>query len=124
MVLKIILNIAGTIFVGLGVLGIILPLLPATPFFLLASACYVRGSDRLHAWLMNNRYLGQYIKNFQEKRGMPVSAKVISLALLWASLVISIYRVDLPWLKVTLAVTGVGVTVLILKIKTLRENER
>ncbi len=123
MALKIILNIAGTIFVGLGVLGIILPLVPATPFFLLASACYVRGSDRLHGWLMNNRYLGQYIKNFQEKRGMPVSAKVISLALLWASLAVSIYRVDPPWLKVTLAVVGVGVTGLILKIKTLRENE-
>ncbi|HKY05062.1 MAG TPA: YbaN family protein, partial [Blastocatellia bacterium] len=72
--------------------------------------------------LMNNRYLGQYIRNFQEKRGMPVSAKVISLVLLWASLAVSIYRVDAPWLKATLAVTGVGVTALILKIKTLRER--
>lgn len=120
---KVMLNIAGTIFVALGVLGAFLPLLPATPFLLLASACYVRGSDRLYGWLMNNRLLGPYIKNFREKRGMPVRAKIVTIAILWASLLFSIYRVEPLILDTTLVVVGIGVTTLILCIKTLKENQ-
>ena len=119
---KVLLNIAGTIFVALGILGAFLPLLPATPFLLLASACYVRGSDRLYRWLMGNRYLGTYIKNFQEKRGMPVRAKIVSIAILWASLAFSIYRVEPVILDTTLIVVGIGVTTLIICIKTLKET--
>ena len=94
-------------------------MLPATPFLLLASACYVRGSDRLHSWLMGNKYLGPYIVNIRDKRGMPVRAKVITLIVLWASLVISAFRVHSPVLKPVLFVVGIGVTTLILKLKTL-----
>jgi uncharacterized membrane protein YbaN (DUF454 family) len=119
---KIFWNIAGTVFVGLGVLGAILPLLPATPFLLLAAACYVRGSERLYNWLMNNRYLGTYIRNFREGRGMPVRAKVIAITLLWLSLLYSAYRVDIALLRPVLIATGIGVTILILSIKTLREE--
>ncbi|HYP29687.1 MAG TPA: YbaN family protein [Blastocatellia bacterium] len=119
---KALLNIAGTVFVALGILGAFLPLLPATPFLLLASACYIRGSDRLYRWLMGNRYLGPYIRNFQEKRGMPMKAKIISIAILWASLAFSIYRVEPVILDTTLIVVGVGVTTLILCIKTLKET--
>jgi uncharacterized protein len=119
---KALLNIAGTIFVALGILGAFLPLLPATPFLLLASACYIRGSDRLYRWLMGNRYLGPYIRNFQEKRGMPMKAKIVSIAILWASLAFSIYRVEPVILDTTLVVVGIGVTTLILCIKTLKET--
>lgn len=119
---KALLNIAGTVFVALGVLGAFLPLLPATPFLLLASACYIRGSDRLYRWLMGNRYLGPYIRNFQEKRGMPMKAKIVSIAILWASLAFSIYRVEPVILDTTLIAVGVGVTTLILCIKTLKET--
>jgi len=119
---KVLLNIAGTVFVALGILGAFLPLLPATPFLLLASACYVRGSDRLYRRLMGNRYLGSYIRNFQERKGMPVRAKIITIAILWASLSFSIYRVEPVILDTTLVVVGIGVTTLILCIKTLKET--
>jgi uncharacterized membrane protein YbaN (DUF454 family) len=119
---KVLLNIAGTVFVALGILGAFLPLLPATPFLLLASACYLRGSDRLYRRLMGSRYLGSYIRNFQEKKGMPVRAKVITIAILWASLAFSIYRVEPAILDTTLIVVGIGVTTLILCIKTLKET--
>ena len=119
---KALLNIAGTVFVALGILGAFLPLLPATPFLLLASACYIRGSDRLYRWLMGNRYLGPYIRNFQEKRGMPMKAKVVSIVILWVSLAFSIYRVEPVILDTTLIAVGVGVTTLILCIKTLKET--
>lgn len=123
LLVKVMLNVAGTIFLALGVLGAFLPLLPATPFLLLASACYVRGSERLYAWLMRNRYLGPYIINFREKRGMPVKAKALSIILLWASLLFSIYRIGSFIIGTTLVVVGLGVTTLILRFKTLKENQ-
>ena len=119
---KVVLNILGTVFLFIGVLGVILPLLPATPFLLLASACYVRGSETLHNWLMNHRYLGPYITNIRDKRGMPRRAKIVTITILWASLLYSIYRVDPFWLDCTLIIVGIGVTTLILKLRTLEES--
>jgi uncharacterized membrane protein YbaN (DUF454 family) len=121
-VTKVLLNILGSFFLVVGILGIILPLLPATPFLLLASACYVRGSDRLHNWLMGNKYLGPYIVNIRDKRGMPVRAKVITLIVLWVSLLVSALRVHAVVLKPLLFVVGVGVTILILRFKTLESE--
>jgi uncharacterized protein len=119
---KIVLNILGTVFLGFAVLGIILPLLPATPFLLLAAACYVRGSKTLYDWLMSNKYLGPYITNIRDKRGMPLRAKVITIVILWASLLFSIYRVDSLLLDSTLLIVGLGVTTLILKLKTAEQS--
>jgi uncharacterized membrane protein YbaN (DUF454 family) len=119
---KLLLNIFGTVFLLFGIAGIFLPLLPATPFLLLASACYVRGSETLHNRLMNNKYLGPYITNIKEKRGMPVRAKAITITVLWASLLFSIYRVDSLLLDSTLVVVGIGVTTLVLKLRTLEQS--
>ncbi|HLA12055.1 MAG TPA: YbaN family protein [Pyrinomonadaceae bacterium] len=119
---RVILNVLGTFFLLLGVLGLALPLLPATPFLLLASACYVRGSKTLHQWLMNNRYLGTYIKNIRDKRGMPMRAKVITIVVLWASLLLSIYRLESLLLDITLVLVGVGVTTLIFKLETVQQH--
>lgn len=119
---KVVFNILGTVFLLVGVLGAVLPLLPATPFLLLASACYVRGSTTLHNWLMSHRYLGPYITNIRDKRGMPIKAKTITIAVLWVSLLFSMYRVDSLLLDSTLLIVGIGVTTLILKLKTLPRN--
>ena len=121
---KIALNVAGTICVGLGILGAILPLLPATPFLLLASACYVRGSERLHRWLLGNRHLGPYIVNIKERRGLPRRAKLYTLALLWASLLFSAYRLGGWGWGALLVGVGVGVSALILSLKTLEGEGR
>lgn len=119
---KVLLNILGSFFLLVGVLGVILPLLPATPFLLLASACYVRGSERLHNRLMGNKYLGPYIMNIRDRRGMPVRAKIITLIVLWLSLLVSAFRVGPVVLKPILFVVGAGVTILILKFKTLESE--
>ena len=119
---KVILNIFGTVFLIFGIVGLFLPLLPTTPFLLLASACYVRGSKRLHNWLMTNKYLGPYITNIKEKRGMPLKAKVVTITVLWASLLFSIHRLDSLLLDSTLIIVGIGVTTLILKLRTLEHN--
>lgn len=119
---KVFLNILGTMFLLVGVLGVVLPLLPATPFLLLASACYVRGSETLHGWLMSNKYLGPYITNIKDKRGMPIKAKIVTITVLWVSLLLSIYRVDSLLLDSTLIIVGIGVTTLILRLKTVGQN--
>jgi len=75
--------VAGTICVGLGAVGIVVPVLPTTPFLLLAAACFVRGSPRLHRWLLSHRRLGPYVSGFVEGGGMPMRAKRVSIATLW-----------------------------------------
>jgi hypothetical protein len=105
------------------VLGVFLPLLPTTPFLLLASACYVRSSERLHGWLMGNRLLGGYIRNFKERRGIPLRARVTTVVLLWLPLAYSIYRLDLLWLELLLLLMGVTWSVLILRMKPARGGE-
>ena len=115
--------VAGSLCLGLAVLGLFLPLLPTTPFLLLASACYVRSSERLHGWLMGNRLLGGYIRNFKERRGIPLRAKVTTVALIWLPLLYSVYRLDLPWLEALLVLMGLGWSVVIFRMKTLKDGE-
>ena len=114
---------AGSLCVGLAVLGVFLPLLPTTPFLLLASACYVRSSERLHGWLMGNRMLGPYIRNFRERRGIPLRGRVTMVVLLWLPLAYSIYRLDLLWLELLLLLMGITWSVLILRMKGVRGSE-
>ena len=71
----------GTVFVGLGMLGALLPLLPTTPFLLLAAACYARGSERFYRWLLNNRLFGPSIRAWRRDRSMPVKAKRTAIIL-------------------------------------------
>ncbi|HEX8119145.1 MAG TPA: YbaN family protein [Pyrinomonadaceae bacterium] len=120
---KALLVAAGSVSLALAVLGVFLPLLPTTPFLLLASACYVRSSERLHGWLMGNRLLGGYIRNFKERRGVPLRAKIITVVLLWLPLLYSVYRLDLLWLEVLLVLMGLTWTVLIFRMKSFREGE-
>ena len=106
-------------FTALGVVGAFLPLLPTTPFLLLASACYLRGSKRMHRRLLNNRVFGEYLRNFEAGRGIPLKAKITALILMWASLSFSIYKVQIAPLQFMLAMIGIGVTIFLLKMKTL-----
>ena len=119
---KIALNVVGSISVLLAIAGVFLPLLPTTPFLLLASACYLRGSKRLHGWLMRNRLLGPYIAGIQQGRGIPLRAKIITMALLWGSILFSVYRVDVIAVQSILVIIGVAISTLILRIKTFKEQ--
>ena len=84
--MKTICIILGTLSLGLGILGIFLPLLPTTPFLLLTAALYFKGSPRLYQWLLNHKYFGTYIRNFREYKALPVRAKFISLLLMWGTM--------------------------------------
>ena len=121
--MKIILNLIGCIAVVLAVVGIFLPLLPTTPFLLLASACFVRGSERMHRWLRTHPVFGEYLCNFEDKRALPLRAKIVALIMLWASMTYSVYILRPVPLKIMLVAIAVGVTVLILRLKTLEVAE-
>lgn len=110
---------AGMLCVGLGTVGIVVPLLPTTPFLLLAAACFVRSSDRLYNWLTSHRVFGSYIRNYREHRGMTTRARMLTLAVLWAGVsyaAIGVAR-SLP-LRLVLLVIAVSVTVYLMRLRT------
>ncbi len=76
------LKIMGTLSLIIGGVGIILPLLPTTPFLLLAAVCYARSSERWYRWLLTNRWFGEYIRNWHEGRGIPMKTKALSILFL------------------------------------------
>ncbi len=118
---KVALIFFGTIFVGLGVLGMFLPLMPTTVFLLLAAYCYSRSSERFHQRLLNNRWLGKYIKNYQSGQGISFSQKVTTIAVLWASIGFSVWFVAGSfWPTLLLATVAIGVTIHLLWIRTYR----
>lgn len=117
--MKILLTVIGCISVVLAILGVFLPLLPTTPFLLLASACFVRSSDRMHRWLRQHPVFGDYLRNFEDKRALPLRAKVVSLVLLWSSMTYSIYIVKPLLFRGMLLVIAIVVTIMILRMKTL-----
>lgn len=104
--------------VTLGVIGIFLPVLPTTPFLLLAAACFARSSPRFYDWLVHHKRFGPLIRDYLEGRGMPVKAKVYAIATMWLSIGVSCYLIPLPWVRVFMLVSAVLVTGYILKQKT------
>ena len=116
--------IAGTIAFVLGVVGIILPVLPTTPFLLLAAICYMRGSQRLYNALLCNRFVGNYVRNYLEGRRMSLMNKIWTISLLWIAILCTVFLVtESLFIRIILAVVLVGVTVHILLIRTL-ENKK
>lgn len=113
--------VAGTISLGLGVLGIPLPLLPTTPFLLLSAWLYARSSERFYLWLINHRYFGPTIRNYREKGGVRAGVKAGAIALLWVTISISaIWAVQLWWVRGVLLVIAIGVTWHIASLRTLK----
>ncbi len=113
--------VLGSIFIGVGVLGIFLPLLPHTIFFLLAAACYSRGSERAHTWLISNRLFGRYLRNYSEHRGATPGTKLVTIVMLWVGLAISAWLIAPAalWVYAILVAVGLGVTAYVLRLRTL-----
>jgi len=117
--MRALLVVCGTLSVALGVLGIFLPLLPTTVFLLLAAACYARSSERFYLKLINNRWLGGYIRNQRDGRGMRRRDKIFTLALLWIGMSATmIWTAQAWWLRLLLAAIAIGVTLHLVKLPT------
>jgi hypothetical protein len=117
--------VGGTLFVALGVIGILVPVLPTTPFLLLAAVCYAKSSQRFYDWLMTNRVFGSYIRNYREGRGISIAHKIVSISLLWLTIGYSAgFAVSQWWLKLILLGIAAGVTLHLVRVKTFRPDEQ
>ena len=102
----------GTLFLGVGIVGIFVPILPTTPFLLLATSFYARGSDRFHRWLLNNRILGSYIRHYIDGKGMPLKVKLFTITLLWIAISATVaFAIDDLVVRVVLVLVAIGVSV-------------
>lgn len=113
---------AGTILVGIGILGMFLPLLPTTIFFILAAWCFARSSEKFHFWIHNNRYFGRYLSNYMQNKGMTLRAKIYSISFLWAGILISVlFATDVLYIRILLLLIAAGVTWHLISIKTAKD---
>lgn len=119
-VLRYCLIIIGWASVILGVVGIFLPLLPTTPFLLLAVSCFAKSSERFHSWLLNQPQLGPYLHLYLDGKGIPVKAKAYILIMLWFTMSTSaLFFVNPIALKLTLLGIACAVSIYIIRMPTL-----
>jgi uncharacterized protein len=113
----------GTLCVVLGVIGIFLPLVPTTPFILLAAACYMRSSEKHHQRLLQHRWVGRYLRDYHEKKGIPLHAKIISIMFMCFTTSISmLFFVKIFWGRIILLLVALGVIGFLLLQKTLKPD--
>ncbi|KPX52117.1 YbaN family protein [Pseudomonas amygdali] len=101
-----------------GVIGIFLPVLPTTPFLLLAAACFARSSPRFYHWLVDHPRLGPWIQDYLEGNGIPLKGKVYAIGLIWLSISLSCYLIAQPWARAFMLTSAVLVTIYIIRQKT------
>jgi uncharacterized membrane protein YbaN (DUF454 family) len=116
--------LCGTAAVGLGVLGIFLPLLPTTPFLLLAAACYGASSETAYRRLLGTPLLGRYISDYRAGKGVPLRAKILALTMLWISLGYAVASTAAPaYAKLALLLVGAGVSWYLLRLPTVADAQ-
>lgn len=119
--MKYILAFLGTLSLILGITGIFLPLLPTTPFLLLSAALYFRSSRRLYDWLLSHPHLGKYIRNFRENKAIPLHVKIVSVSLVWGTLLYCAVAVATQaWQSLLFVLLATGISAHILRYKTLK----
>ena len=113
----------GSVSLALGIMGVFLPVLPTTPFLLLSAALYMRSSQRLYDWLMSHKHLGAYIRNFREHKALPMRVKVVSVTMVWATLLYcAIFVAKEWWMSLLFIAIALGVTIHILSYRTLKKR--
>ena len=120
----VILTIIGWLAVALGTLGVFLPLLPTTPFILLAAWCFARSSPRFHQWLLYRSWFGGYLRHWQQYRAMPRGAKPRAIAMIVATFAISLWLVKLTWVRIMLLVILACLLIFMWRIPVVDANQQ
>lgn len=121
-IVRIFLIILGTFFLILGIIGLIMPIMPGTIFLIMATACYIRSSDRMHLWLINNRWIGKYARSYFEERAMPLKAKIFASGMMWFSITSSMFLLESIFFKSVFILIGIMTTAYFMSLKTLKVN--
>lgn len=116
--------VGGWLSFGLGLIGVVLPVLPTTPFMLLAATCFAKTSPRFHHWLLQSRLFGTLIRNWQEARYIESSAKTRALILVAITFSVSVYLVQYLWLKLVLVAFWLICSVILGRLPTRPQIER
>ena len=98
-----------------GIIGIFLPLLPTTPLVLLAAWCFSRSSERFHSWLLNHKFFGPIVSDWQSSDGIPKRSRNRAIVFMWAGMLISILMVSRFWATIGLIAIGTCVSVYLLR---------
>ena len=115
--------IVGSLSLILGIVGVFIPVLPTTPFLLLASFFYLRSSERMYNWLMNHKIFGAYIYSYLTYKAIPKKTKVGTMVFLWSTLIVSMILVSSLHIRIFLLAVGVAVTAHLLMLKTLSHED-
>ena len=114
---RVLLKIGACICIGLGVIGAFLPLLPTTPFLILATVLSYNSSPRIRRWLLNHPVFGETIQNYLENRSITITALRSALVTLWLCLFVTICIVGEIWVGMMLLVLGCLVTLYLLGLR-------
>ena len=106
---------------ALGTIGIFLPLLPTTPFLLVSAFCFQKSSEKFHNWLIKSPVFGKYIQDYQEKKGITLQNKIISIVFMAMGMAFSAYKIQHIHARIALVVIFIAVTWHICKINTLEK---
>ena len=122
--IRLLLLVAGSLSLILGLVGLFVPVLPTTPFLLVSAACYARGSHRFYDWLIHHPWFGEYIRNYREGKGIEKRHKTAALVLLWSTILASaIFFVNAWWLRGILVAIASGVTIHLLSMPTFQKEK-
>lgn len=105
----------GWLSVVLGVIGIFLPIMPTTPFILLAAWCFAESSPRFHQWLRNHKHLGLIVRSWEDGKGIPLKVRNRIIFLLWFSLCFSTFLIQIWWVGVIFFLGGAAVTTYLMR---------
>lgn len=105
--------VAGFISLALGIIGVVTPVLPTTPFILLSGYCFARGSERFHLWIMGHKYFGPMIRAFRDEKRIPLKAKILATAMIVVTMTTTAFFVRKPVAIIGMASVGVGVIIYI-----------
>ena len=118
--LKLVYNIIGTVSLFFGFIGVLLPIIPTTPFVLLSAACYYKGSERLHGWLSGNEVFGPMIRDYEEHGGMRKATKMKALTIMWVAVLASTLLIlDTLTMRALILLIAVIGTASMLRVKTI-----
>jgi hypothetical protein len=110
--IRILLLGCGFLFTFLAILGALLPLLPTTPFLIVAAACFYRSSGKFYKMIMYNRYFGHYLRDYKSGKGIPLRVKIAALIFLWISTLVSVFLfIPYLWLEIVVIAVNIAVTV-------------
>ncbi|TFG13423.1 MAG: DUF454 domain-containing protein [Promethearchaeota archaeon] len=112
----------GYISLALGIIGLFFPILPTTPFLLLATACFARNSEKAYTWLINNRLFGKIIRDYRAGKGLPIKVKIYTLSFLWITIFISVFFISILWVQILLLVIASLVSIHVILIKPKKRN--